>query len=178
MSRVLWNARDRKVGATIFGYPVQDARAFGVVEFDENHKVISIEEKPEKPKSNYAVPGLYFYDNRVVEIAKNVKPSARGEIEITAVNNAYLEMGELHVELLGRGMAWLDTGTPEGMLKAAEFVQVVQDRQGFYISCIEEIAFRRGFIDAQQLMKLGEELKMTEYGQYLIGIAKEDMKHE
>lgn len=172
MSKVLWNARDRKIGATIFGYPVKDARAFGVVEFDKDHKVVSIEEKPEFPKSNYAVPGLYFYDNRVVEIAKNVKPSARGEIEITAVNNAYLEMGELSVELLGRGMAWLDTGTPEGMLKAAEFVQVVQDRQGFYISCIEEIAFRRGFIDAEQLLKLGEELKMTEYGQYLIGIAK------
>ncbi|MBE6600272.1 MAG: glucose-1-phosphate thymidylyltransferase RfbA [Ruminococcaceae bacterium] len=176
MSRVLWNARDRRVGATIFGYPVKDARAFGVVEFDENYKVVSIEEKPENPKSNYAVPGLYFYDNRVVEIAKNVKPSARGEIEITAVNNAYLEMGELHVELLGRGMAWLDTGTPEGMLKAAEFVQVVQDRQGFYLSCIEEIAFRRGFISAQQLLSLGEELKMTDYGQYLIGIAKENLK--
>ena len=178
MSRVLWNARDRKVGATIFGYPVKDARAFGVVEFDRDLKVVSIEEKPENPKSNYAVPGLYFYDNRVVEIAKQVKPSARGEIEITAVNNAYLEMGELHVELLGRGMAWLDTGTPEGMLKAAEFVQVVQDRQGVYISCIEEIAFRRGFITAEQLLALGEELKMTEYGQYLIGIAKGAMKHD
>lgn len=178
MSRVLWSARDRKIGATIFGYPVKDARSFGVVEFDADHKVVSIEEKPEHPKSNYAVPGLYFYDNSVVEIAKNVKPSARGEIEITAVNNAYLERGELNVELLGRGMAWLDTGTPEGMLKAAEFVQVVQDRQGFYISCIEEIAFRRGFIDAQQLLNLGEELKMTEYGQYLIGIAKEAMKYE
>ncbi len=178
MSRVLWNARDRKVGATIFGYPVKDARAFGVVEFDNNHKVVSIEEKPQNPKSNYAVPGLYFYDNRVVNIAKNVKPSDRGEIEITAVNNAYLEIGELNVELLGRGMAWLDTGTPEGMLKAAEFVQVVQDRQGFYISCIEEIAFRRGFINAEQLMKLGEELKMTEYGQYLIGIAKGAIDHE
>ena len=173
ISRMLWNARDRKVGATIFGYPVKDARAFGVVEFDKAHKVVSIEEKPEHPKSNYAVPGLYFYDNRVVEIAKNVKPSARGEIEITAVNNAYLEMGELNVELLGRGMAWLDTGTPEGMLKAAEFVEAVQDRQGFYVSCIEEIAFRRGFIDAEHLMKLGEELKMTDYGQYLMSIAKE-----
>lgn len=178
MSKVLWNARDRKVGATIFGYPVKDARAFGVVEFDKNHKVVSIEEKPENPKSNYAVPGLYFYDNRVVEIAKNVKPSTRGEIEITAVNNAYLKMGELNVELLGRGMAWLDTGTPEGMLKASEFVQVVQDRQGFYISCIEEIAFRRGFIDANQLLALGEELKMTEYGQYLIAIAKGAIKGE
>lgn len=173
ISKVLWNARDRKVGATIFGYQVKDPTAFGVVEFDKNHKVVSIEEKPEQPKSNYAVPGLYFYDNRVVEIAKNVKPSARGEIEITAVNNAYLEMGDLYVEILGRGVAWLDTGTPKGMLKAAEFVEVVQDRQGFYLSCIEEIAWRRGFISTEQLMKLGEELKMTDYGQYLIGLAKE-----
>lgn len=173
ISKVLWNARDRKVGATIFGYQVKDPTAFGVVEFDKEHKVVSIEEKPENPKSNYAVPGLYFYDNRVVEIAKNVKPSARGEIEITAVNNAYLEMGELHVELLGRGVAWLDTGTPKGMLKAAEFVEVVQDRQGFYLSCIEEIAWRRGFISTEQLLKLGEELKMTDYGQYLIGLTKE-----
>lgn len=173
ISKVLWNARDRKQGATIFGYQVKNPTAFGVVEFDKKHKVVSIEEKPENPKSNYAVPGLYFYDNRVVEIAKNVKPSARGEIEITAVNNAYLEMGELHVELLGRGVAWLDTGTPKGMLKAAEFVEVVQDRQGFYLSCIEEIAWRRGFISTEQLMKLGEELKMTDYGQYLMGLAKE-----
>ena len=176
MSNALWKARDRKVGATIFGYPVKDARAFGVVEFDENRKVISIEEKPEEPKSNYAVPGLYFYDNRVVEIAKNVKPSPRGEIEITAINNAYLEMGELHVQLLGRGMAWLDTGTPEGMLKAGEFVEAVQQRQGFYVSCIEEIAWRRGFITTEQLRALGEELKMTDYGQYLLAIAKEGKK--
>lgn len=174
ISRLLWNACSREKGATIFGYPVKDARAFGVVEFDKDHKVVSIEEKPEHPKSNYAVPGLYFYDNRVIEIAKNVKPSARGEIEITAVNNAYLEMGELNVELLGRGIAWLDTGTPDGMLKASEFVEAVQDRQGFYVSCIEEIAYRRGFITAEQLAKLGEELKMTDYGQYLMAIAKEE----
>lgn len=173
MTTILRRAMDKKVGATVFGYPVKDARSFGVVEFDKNYKVISIEEKPENPKSNYAVPGLYFYDNRVVEIAKNVKPSARGEIEITAVNNAYLEMGELNVTLLGRGMAWLDTGTPSNMLKAAEFVEAVQDRQGFYVSCIEEIAWRRGFITTEQLMTLGEELKMIEYGQYLLTIAKE-----
>lgn len=172
MTRVLHRAMDNTTGATIFGYPVKDPTAFGVVEFDADNKVISIEEKPAKPKSNYAVPGLYFYDNRVVEIAKNVKPSARGEIEITAVNNAYLERGELHVTLLGRGMAWLDTGTPKGMLKAAEFVEAVQDRQGFYISCIEEIAWRRSFISAEQLLTIGESLKMTDYGRYLISIAK------
>lgn len=173
MTKVLRRAMENKTGATIFGYPVKDPRSFGVVEFDRNHKVISIEEKPKEPKSNYAVPGLYFYDNRVVEIARNVKPSARGEIEITAVNNAYREMGELNVTLLGRGMAWLDTGTPEGMLKAAEFVEAVQDRQGFYVSCIEEIAWRRGFIDTERLLEIGESLKMTEYGQYLMSLAKE-----
>ena len=173
MTKVLRKAMENKTGATIFGYPVKDPRSFGVVEFDKNYKVVSIEEKPQNPKSNYAVPGLYFYDNRVVEIAKNVKPSARGEIEITAVNNAYLEMGELNVTLLGRGMAWLDTGTPEGMLKAAEFVEAVQDRQGFYVSCIEEIAWRRGFITKEQLLEIGESLKMTDYGQYLITLAKE-----
>ena len=151
---------------------MKDPTAFGVVEFDKNRNVVSIEEKPTKPKSKYAVPGLYFYDNRVVEIAKNVKPSARGEIEITAVNNAYLEMGELKVNLLKRGFAWLDTGTPEGMLKAAEFVETVQDRQGFYVSCIEEIAWRRGFITTEQLRDLGESLKMTDYGQYLITLAE------
>ncbi|MBO4539612.1 MAG: glucose-1-phosphate thymidylyltransferase RfbA [Clostridia bacterium] len=173
MTRMLRKAMERKVGATIFGYPVKDARAFGVVEFDKDHKVLSIEEKPAKPKSNYAVPGLYFYDNKVVEIAKSVKPSSREEIEITAVNNAYLEKGELKVELLGRGMAWLDTGTPDGMLKAAEFVEAVQDRQGFYVSCIEEIAWRRGFISTEQLRALGEELRSTDYGQYLLALAEE-----
>ena len=174
MTKVLHKAMENKTGATIFGYPVKDARAFGVVEFDKEHNVLSIEEKPENPKSNYAVPGLYFYDNRVVEIAKNVKPSARGEIEITAVNNAYLQTGELKVTLLGRGMAWLDTGTPEGMLKAAEFVEAVQDRQGFYVSCIEEIAWRRGFISTERLLEIGESLKMTDYGQYLIKLAEDE----
>lgn len=172
MTKVLHKAMENTVGATIFGYPVKDPRAFGVVEFDSNHKVISIEEKPQNPKSNFAVPGLYFYDNSVVEIAKNVKPSARGEIEITAVNNAYLERGELHVTLLGRGTAWLDTGTPDGMLKAAEFVSAVQVTQGFYVSCIEEIAWRRGFITTEQLVAIGESLKMTDYGQYILTLAK------
>ncbi len=172
MTRTLREAMAQNRGATIFGYPVKDPRSFGVVEFDADGKVLSIEEKPEKPKSNYAVPGLYFYDSRVVEIAKRVQPSARGEIEITAVNQAYLELGELRVTLLGRGMAWLDTGTPEGMLKAAEFVEAVQDRQGFYVSCIEEIAWRRHFITREQLRALGEELKMTDYGQYLISLAE------
>lgn len=174
MSRIMWNAMARKTGATIFGYPVNNPRAFGVVEFDEDKKVLSIEEKPEFPKSKYAVPGLYFYDSRVVEIARNVKPSPRGEIEITSVNNAYLAMNELNVELMGRGMAWLDTGTPEGMMKASEFVEAMQSRTGYYISCIEEIAWRRGFIDRERLLALGEELKMTDYGEYIISLAKED----
>lgn len=160
-------------GATIFGYPVNNPKAFGVVEFDENNNVLSIEEKPQNPKSNYAVPGLYFYDNSVVDIAKRVKPSARGEIEITAVNNAYLEVGRLKVTRLGRGMAWLDTGTPAGMLKAAQFVQTIQEMQGFYISCIEEIAWRRGFIDTAQLKAIGESLKMTDYGQYILSLTEE-----
>jgi len=174
MTMILRDAIDHLEGATIFGYPVKDPTAFGVVEFDKEFKVLSIEEKPARPKSNFAVPGLYFYDNRVVEIAKNVKPSARGEIEITAINNTYLEMGQLKVKLMGRGIAWLDTGTPEGMLKAAQFVEAVQDRQGFYVSCIEEIAWRRGFITTEQLRGIGESLKMTDYGQYLLSIAKED----
>ncbi len=171
-TKILRNAQENLDGAVIFGYPVKNPKAFGVVEFDSKKNVVSIEEKPEKPKSNYAVPGLYFYDNDVVEIAKNVKPSARGELEITAVNNAYLEKGKLKVELMQRGMAWLDTGTPAGMLKASEFVQTVQEMQGFYISCLEEIAWRRGFIDTPQLKKLGEELKMTEYGEYLLSLAE------
>ncbi|MBQ4582877.1 MAG: glucose-1-phosphate thymidylyltransferase RfbA [Oscillospiraceae bacterium] len=174
MTRVLRRAKDNLNGATIFGYPVKDPSAFGVVEFDKEHHVVSIEEKPAHPKSHYAVPGLYFYDNRVVEIAKNVQPSARGEIEITSVNNAYLAMGELKVELMGRGIAWLDTGTPDGMLKASQFVEAVQARQGFYISCIEEIAWRRGFITAGQLREIGESLKMTDYGQYLLSLVREE----
>lgn len=173
LTKTLKDAIKNNEGATVFGYPVNDPKAFGVVEFDKNKNVISIEEKPVNPKSNYAVPGLYFYDNSVVEIAKSVKPSERGEIEITAVNNEYLKRGKLRVELFNRGMAWLDTGTPEGMLKAAEFVEAVQSRQGFYISCIEEIAWRRGFISTEQLAKIGNSLKTTDYGKYLLSLAKE-----
>lgn len=160
-------------GANIFGIMVKDPRAFGVVEFDGEGKVISIEEKPERPKSNYAVPGLYFYDNRVVEIAKHVKPSPRGEIEITAINNAYLQKGCLRVTLMGRGMAWLDTGSPKGMHKASGYVKTMQEMQGFYISCIEEIAWRRGFIDDAQLQQLGESLSMTDYGKYILSLLEE-----
>lgn len=173
LTRMLNRAQNEAAGAVIFGYPVKDARSFGVVEFDENRNVISIEEKPRRPKSNYAVPGLYFYDKRVVEIAKRVEPSARGELEITSVNNAYLEKGELKVILLGRGMAWLDTGTPEGILMAAEYVEAIQSRQGFYIACLEEIAWRRGFIDGHQLKYLGESLKMSNYGQYILSLLNE-----
>ena len=172
-TRVLKMAQEKLDGAVIFGYPVKNPKAFGVVEFDENWKVVSIEEKPAKPKSQYAVPGLYFYNNEVVEIAKSVKPSERGEVEITSVNNEYLKRGKLDVQLMQKGMAWLDTGTPAGMLKASEFVQTVQEMQGFYISCLEEIAWRRGFIDDAQLLKLGEELKMTDYGMYLISLVEE-----
>lgn len=171
-SKVLKNVAERKEGATIFGYYVRDPREYGVVEFDENGKAISIEEKPENPKSNYAVPGLYFYDNKVVEIAKNVKPSARGEIEITSVNNAYLEAGNLHVETLGRGFAWLDTGNHDALLDAADFVSAFQKRQGLYISCIEEIAYKRGFIDKEQLIKLAQPLLKTAYGKYLMEVAE------
>ena len=170
LTKILNEAKSREEGATVFGYPVKDARAFGVVEFDKDRNVISIEEKPKEPKSNFAVPGLYFYDNDVIDIAKNVQPSKRGELEITSVNNAYLEKGKLKVTLMGRGMAWLDTGNPEGMLKAAEFVETVQARQGFYIACLEEIAWRRGFIDDEQLKALGKELKMTDYGKYLLSL--------
>lgn len=174
LTRIMEQAMAVKNGAVIFGYPVKDATSFGVVEFDKNRKVVSIEEKPEHPKSNYAVPGLYFYDNRVIDIAKNIKPSERGEIEITAVNNQYLEEQNLNVVLLGRGMAWLDTGTPEGMLKAAEYVEAVQSRQGFYIACLEEIAWRRGFITSEKFESIGRELKMTDYGQYILSLLEEE----
>lgn len=170
-SPVLKRVAAKESGATIFGYYVRDPREYGVVEFDENGKALSIEEKPENPKSNYAVPGLYFYDNRVVEIAKNVKPSARGEIEITSINNAYLEMGELEVQTLGRGFAWLDTGNHDSLLDAADFVAAFQKRQGLYISCIEEIAFKRGFITKEQLLELAKPLLKTAYGQYLVEVA-------
>ena len=171
-SELLRKVAQRETGATIFGYYVRDPREYGVVEFDANGMAVSIEEKPEHPKSNYAVPGLYFYDNDVVEIAKNVKPSARGEIEITSVNNTYLERGQLHVETLGRGFAWLDTGNHDMLLDAANFVAAFQKRQGMYISCIEEIAYRRGFISKEQLLVLAQPLLKTEYGRYLTEIAQ------
>ena len=173
-SRVLRNVSERvqkEKGATIFGYYVRDPREYGVVEFDENGKALSIEEKPEHPKSNYAVPGLYLYDNDVVEIAANVKPSARGEIEITSINNEYLSRGTLQVETLGRGFAWLDTGNHDSLLDAADFVAAFQKRQGLYISCIEEIAYKRGFIDKEQLIALAQPLMKTNYGKYLVEVA-------
>ena len=176
-SERLKNAVEREE-ATIFGYHVSDPQAFGVVEFDTDFNVLSIEEKPDVPKSNYAVPGLYFYDNDVVEIAKNVKPSERGELEITSVNNEYLKRGKLKVELFGRGMAWLDTGTHKGLLEASNYVEAVQTRQGLYIACLEEIAYRKGYIDKDKLLKLAKPLMKTEYGQYLVKIANENQNNE
>ena len=173
-SSLLSEAAALKEGAVIFGYPVHDPSDSGVVEFDETGKVLSLEEKPQKPKSKFAVPGLYFYDNNVVEIAKNVKPSARGELEITAVNNEYLRREKLRVIRFFRGMAWLDTGTYEGLQEASQFVNIIQKRQGLYVSCIEEIAYRRGFIDREQLLRLAQPLMKTEYGQYLQTIAEEN----
>lgn len=169
----LFRASQREEGATIFGYHVSNPKDFGVVEFDKDNNVVSIEEKPEHPKSNYAVPGLYFYDNDVINIAKSIKPSARGELEITAVNNEYLKRGKLKVELFGRGMAWLDTGTYRGLLDAANFVEAIQTRQGLYIACLEEIAYRKGFISKEQLLKLAEPLSKVDYGKYLLKVAEE-----
>lgn len=168
-------AISKKLGATIFGYHVNDPGAYGVVEFDDDGRALSIEEKPTYPKSNYAVTGLYFYDHRVVEIAKNVQPSKRGELEITDVNNAYLKMGELDVELLGRGSAWLDTGTHDNLLAASQFIQTIEKRQGLKIACLEEIAFRMGYIDAEQLCSLAEPLRKSGYGEYLLAVINEKL---
>lgn len=170
---ILQDAKNNNEHATIFGYPVANPRDFGVVEFDEKGNVLSLEEKPEKPKSKYAVPGLYFYDNSVIEIAKNVKPSPRGELEITAINNEYLKRKQLKVEKLYRGIAWLDTGTSSNMLRAGMFVETVQERQGLYIACIEEIAWRQGFIDDDNLRAIGNELKQTDYGKYILSLVEE-----
>ncbi len=172
-SNVLKKAVEQE-GATIFGYYVRDPREYGVVTFDKEGKVLTLEEKPEHPKSNYAVPGLYFYDNDVVEIAKKVKPSARGEIEITSINNHYLREGRLNVKILGRGFAWLDTGSHDSLMEASEYVASIQKRQGLYVSCIEEIAYVKGFIDKMQLLALAEEFYKTEYGKYLQRLAEED----
>lgn len=176
-SERLKNAVERDE-ATIFGYHVVDPGAFGVVEFDKDFNVLSIEEKPKVPKSNYAVPGLYFYDNDVVEIAKNVKPSEREELEITSINNEYLRRGKLKVELFGRGMAWLDTGTHKGLLDASNYVEAIQTRQGLYIACLEEIAYRKKYINKKQLLELAKPLMKTEYGKYLVKVSNENLEEE
>jgi len=171
LSQLVQKAAKISKGATIFGYYVKDPRSYGVVEFDETNKALSLEEKPEKPKSHYAIPGLYFYDQQVVEIAKNLKPSSRGEIEITDLNREYLKKEQLNVQLLGRGYAWLDTGTHDSLLEAANFIEAIQKRQGYYIGCIEEIAFRMGYIEKKQLLELSETMANTEYGSYLNYVA-------
>lgn len=172
LTEALRKAKAKEEGATIFGYPVKNPKEFGVVEFDDEFNVLSIEEKPKEPKSQYAVPGLYFYDNKVVDIAKNVKPSDRGEIEITAINNKYLELKQLKVEIMNRGIAWLDTGNPKTMLMASAYVEGIQERQGLYIACLEEIAWRQGLISDKKLESLGNELKQTEYGQYVLSLKR------
>ncbi|MGG6440162.1 glucose-1-phosphate thymidylyltransferase RfbA [Saccharococcus caldoxylosilyticus] len=173
LTKLLQKAVERKTGATVFGYYVNDPERFGVVEFDEEGRAISIEEKPKHPKSNYAVTGLYFYDNRVIEFAKSIKPSARGELEITDVNKKYLELGQLHVEVLGRGFCWLDSGTHESLLEASQFIETIEKRQSLKVACLEEIAYVKGYITREQLLKLAEPLKKSQYGQYLIDIASQ-----
>ena len=173
LSKMLQRVASKEKGATVFGYHVHDPERFGVVEFDDQMKAISIEEKPEKPKSNYAVTGLYFYDNKVVEIAKNIEPSPRGELEITDVNKAYLEAGELDVEVMGRGYAWLDTGTHESLLEAGTFIETIEKRQNLKVACLEEISYRMGYIKREQLIELAQPLKKNEYGQYMLRLANE-----
>ena len=173
LSKMLQNAASKEKGATVFGYHVNDPERFGVVEFDENMTAISVEEKPTQPKSNYAVTGLYFYDNDVIEIAKNIKPSERGELEITDVNEAYLKRGDLSVELMGRGFAWLDTGTHESLLEASTFIETIEKRQNLKVACLEEIAFRMGYISREALLELAQPLKKNQYGQYLIRLAED-----
>ena len=178
ITKALQNIEKKLTGAIIFGIPVKDPKAFGVIEFDKNLNVKSIEEKPVNPKSNYAVPGLYFYDNEVINIAKKVKPSHRGELEITSINNEYIKRKSLKAIMLGRGVAWLDTGTPSNLSHANTFIECIQNRQGYYVACLEEIAYRQGFINLSQLKKLGENLQNSEYGKYILDLVNEELKEE